>query len=86
LTTRSGGHAGAKAVSALTVQIARLVCTLHAGDRLVRLAWKSAPKQAHGGRKRRAARVRSASCSVKRAEGSSRQKDRARGLWITSRQ
>jgi len=29
LTTRSGGHAGAKAVSALTVQIARLVSTLH---------------------------------------------------------
>jgi hypothetical protein len=33
LTTRSGGHAGAKAVSALTVQIAWLVCTLHAGSR-----------------------------------------------------
>jgi hypothetical protein len=33
LTTRSGSHAGAKAVSALTVQIARLVCTLHAGSR-----------------------------------------------------
>jgi hypothetical protein len=33
LTTRSGGHAGAKAMSALTVQIARLVCTLHAGTR-----------------------------------------------------
>jgi len=33
LTTRSGGHAGAKAVSALTVQIARLVSTLHAGSR-----------------------------------------------------
>jgi hypothetical protein len=29
LTTCSGGHAGAKAVSALAVQIARLVCTLH---------------------------------------------------------
>jgi hypothetical protein len=40
LTTRSGGHAGAKAVRALTVQIARLVCTLHAGDRLLRLARK----------------------------------------------
>ena len=86
LTTRSGGHAGAKAVSALTVQIARLVCTLHAGDRLVRLAWKVAPKQAHGGRKRRAARVRSEYSSVKRAAGSCRQKDRARGLWITPRQ
>jgi hypothetical protein len=34
LTTRSGGHAGAKAVSALTVQIAWLVCTLHVGSRL----------------------------------------------------
>ena len=86
LTTRSRGHAGAKAVSALTVQVARLVCTLHAGGRLVRLAWKSAPKQAHGGRKERAARVRSASCSVKRGEDSCRQKDRARRLWITSRQ
>ena len=86
LTTRSRGHAGAKAVSALTVQVARLVCTLHAGGRLVRLAWKSAPKQAHGERKERAARVRSASCSVKRGEDSCRQKDRARRLWITSRQ
>jgi hypothetical protein len=86
LTTRSGGHAGAKAVSALTVQVARLVCTLHACDRLVSLARKGAPKQAHGGRKRRAARVRSDSRSVKRGPGSSRQKDRARGLWITSRQ
>jgi hypothetical protein len=85
-TTRSGGHAGAKAVSALTVQIARLVCTLHAGDRSVRLSRKGAPKQAHGGRKRRAARVRSAPRSVKREEGCARQKDRACGLWITSRQ
>jgi len=68
-------------VSALTVQIAGLVCTLHAA-----LTWKIAPKQAHGGRKRRAARVRSDSRSVKRKEGSSRQKDRARRLWITSRQ
>ena len=32
-TTRSRGHAGAKAVSALTVQIARLICTLHARAR-----------------------------------------------------
>ena len=86
LTTRSGGHAGAKAVSALTVQVARLVCTLHAGDRRIKLARKGAPKQAHGGRKRRAGRVRSDSGSVKRGESSSRQKDRARGLWITSRQ
>lgn len=86
LTTRSGGHAGAKAVSALTVQIAGLVGTLHAGSRRNNWLRKFAPKQAHGGRKERAARVRSASCSVKRGEDSCRQKDRARRLWITSRQ
>jgi hypothetical protein len=38
LTTRSRGHAGAKAVSALTVQIAWLVCTLHASSRQKRCA------------------------------------------------
>jgi hypothetical protein len=81
LTTRSGGHAGAKAVSALTVQIAGLVCTLHAA-----LTWKIAPKQAHGGRKRRAARVRSESRSVKHKADCDRQKDRALWLWITPRQ
>ena len=32
LTTRSRGHAGAKAVSALTMQIAGLVGTLHTGS------------------------------------------------------
>jgi hypothetical protein len=33
LTTRSRRHAGAKTVGALTMQIARLVSTLHAGSR-----------------------------------------------------
>src|SRR4026207_1462854 len=51
LTTRSRGHAGAKAVSALTVQIAGLVGTLHAGSRRNNWLLKFAPKQAHGGRK-----------------------------------
>jgi hypothetical protein len=45
-TTGSGRHAGAKAVNALTVQIARLIGSLHAGS-----AGKFALKQAHGGRK-----------------------------------
>lgn len=44
LTTRSGGQAGAKAVSALTVQVARLICTLHAGDRLSQTGQKKCAK------------------------------------------
>ena len=87
LTTRSRGHAGAKAVSALTMQIARLVSTLHAGSRAGKLSRKIALKQAHAGAERRAARVRSASLSVKREAAFraaiDRQKIRARGLWIT---
>jgi hypothetical protein len=65
LTTRSRGHACAKAVSALTMQIARLICTLHGGAR-GKFASKVPLKQAHGGAERRAARVRSAPPSVKR--------------------
>lgn len=77
-TARSGCHARAKAVRAFTMQVARLVSTLHAGSRR-----KAALKQTHGGGKRRAARVRSDSRSVKHARSSCRQKDRAPRLWIT---
>lgn len=66
LTTRSGGHAGAKAVSALTVQIARLVGTLHAGSRRESATDESCVKTSTCWAERRAARVRSASRSVKR--------------------
>ena len=69
LTTRSGGHAGAKAVGALTVQIARLVSTLHGGISRGKFFSKVPLKQAHGGAERRAARVRSASLSVKQKAG-----------------
>ena len=65
LTSRSRGHACAKAVCALTMQIARLVSTLHGGARGKFLS-KVPLKQAHGGAERRAARVRSAHRSVKR--------------------
>src|SRR6185503_14818605 len=61
LTTRSGGHAGAKAVSALTMDIARVVSTLHAGSRQEICA-----KTSTWWGERRAARVRSAPRSVKR--------------------
>jgi hypothetical protein len=44
---------------------------------------KVARKQAHAGAKRRAARVRSDSRSVKRDSTRRRQKDRSHGLWIT---
>jgi hypothetical protein len=66
LTTRSGGHAGAKAVSALAMQIARLVSTLHSGLSRGKFFSKVPLKQAHGGAERRAARVRSTHRSVKR--------------------
>lgn len=69
-TTRSRGHACAKTMRALTMQIARLVGTLHCGLSLLssdkKQLTKVALKQAHAGAKRRAARVRSAPCSVKR--------------------
>jgi hypothetical protein len=65
-TTRSRGHAGAKAVRALTMQIARLVRTLHGGISRGKFFSKVPLKQAHGGAERRAARVRSTSLSVKR--------------------
>lgn len=84
-TTCSGGHAGAKAVSALTVQIARLVGTLHAGSRR-----KFALKQAHGGRKegRQGYAAPSAVSSTKQHRtvirpAVDRQQFRAPGLWIT---
>jgi hypothetical protein len=67
LATGASGHARAKAVSALTMYFARLVCTLHAGSRR-----KSALKQAHGGLKRRAARVRSNPRGVKQPVEDSR--------------
>src|SRR6186997_1807691 len=50
LNCRAGDEA-TKAVSALTVQIAGLVGTLHAGSRRINWLRKFAPKQAHGGRK-----------------------------------
>lgn len=65
-TTRSRGHAGTKTVGALTVQIARLVSTLHGGISRGKFFSKVPLKQAHGGAERRAARVRSTSLSVKR--------------------
>jgi hypothetical protein len=65
-TTRSRGHAGAKAVRALSMQIARLVRTLHGGISRGKFFSKVPLKQAHGGAERRAARVRSTSLSVKR--------------------
>ena len=73
LTTRSGGHAGAKAVSALTVQIARLVSTLHAGSRQEICA-----KTSTWWAERRAARVRSALCSVKHKAAAHRHSTRSR--------
>ena len=84
LTTRTGGHAGAKAVSALAMQIAGLVSALHAGSRDAKVALK----QAHGGPKRRAARVRSEPLSVKRetrvgASDEDRSEKSFGGLWIT---
>ena len=66
-TTRSRGHARAKAVRALTMQIARLVRTLHGGISRGKIFSKVPLKQAHGGAERRAARVRSTYLSVKRA-------------------
>jgi hypothetical protein len=91
LATGSRGHAGAKAVSALTMQIAGLVGSLHTGscscvsdeffDEWATV--KVASKQAHAGAERRAARVRSESRSVKRNGARDRQKDRSPGLWIT---
>jgi hypothetical protein len=74
LTAGSRGHAGAKTVSALTMQVAGLVSTLHNAlaasvrDSFnpARATAKVALKQAHAGAERRAARVRSESGSVKR--------------------
>jgi hypothetical protein len=89
-TTCSGGHAGAKAVSALTVQIARLVGSLHAGSRQENWLGKIALKQAHGGRKegRQGYAAPSAVSSTQRCEtfirpAVDRQYFRASGLWIT---
>jgi hypothetical protein len=56
-------------VGALTVQIARLVSTLHGGISRGKFFSKGPLKQAHGGAERRAARVRSASLSVKQKAG-----------------
>jgi hypothetical protein len=66
-TAGSGSHARAKAMGALTFNFARLVSALHAGSLQSGAAVKVALKQAHGGLKRRAGRVRSQSSSVKRA-------------------
>jgi hypothetical protein len=90
LTTGSRRHAGAKTVSALTMQVAGLVGTLHCWLSLLSSdffgGWataKVASKQAHAGAERRAARVRSDSRSVKRKARPHRQRDRSLGLWIT---
>ena len=72
-TTRSCGHAGAKAMRALAMQIARLVRTLHGGISRGNFFSKVPLKQAHGGAERRAARVRSTYLSVKRVAAFRRQ-------------
>jgi hypothetical protein len=90
LTTGSRRHAGAKTVSALTMQVAGLVGTLHCWLSLLSSdffgGWataKVASKQAHAGAERRAARVRSDSRSVKRKASARGQTVRSLGLWIT---
>jgi hypothetical protein len=55
-------HARTKSVRALTMNLARLVSALHAESRGAKIALK----QAHGGSKRRAGRVRSRPGAVKR--------------------
>ena len=82
LTTRSRGHAGAKTVGALTMQIARLVSTLHAGSRQEICAKTST---CWGGKKGGKGTQRPPQCQARRDRRSrvGSQKDRASGLWIT---
>lgn len=88
-TTRSRGHAGTKAVGALTVQVARLVSTLHGGISRGEILLESSAKTSTwwGGTKGGKGTQRFPECQAEsrpsRAVG--RQKFRAPGLWITPR-
>lgn len=75
----TGGHARTEAMGAFTVKVARLIGALHAESRSA----KTALKQAHGGSKRRAARVRSDFLSVKRTMYENRNEFAGLDLWIT---
>lgn len=61
LAASASGHARTETVSALTVNFARLISTLHAGG----LDRKGALKQVHAGARRGAARVRTTPSCVK---------------------
>ncbi len=89
LTTRSRGHAGTKAVRALSMQVARLVRTLHGGVSRGRIFLESSAKTStwwggtKGGKGTQHFPECQACSGVSQAVG--RQKFRAPGLWITPR-
>jgi hypothetical protein len=87
LTTGSRGHAGAKAVGALTMQVAGLVGTLHRALVRANATCESCAKTStcRGGKKGGKGTQRLPQCQAQRSLCASfgRQKDRSLILWIT---
>lgn len=85
LTPRSRGHACAKAVSALTMQIARLISSFHAALAEIFLESSAKTSTWWGGTKGGKGTQHSPECQAQSRvpPAADRQKFRASGLWIT---